>query len=312
MPLTPAPLPPLQAVRVFDAAARLKSFSRAADELGMTQAAVSYQIRQLEDRVGSPLFVRQPRGVSLTSTGRVFASKSAEALEILREAFAEARESLDATLVISVLATFATYVLGPRLGLFQIAHPRITTRIDVNHALVDLQAGEATVAIRAGGGQWDGLRADLLMRARYTPMLSPGLLKQFGPLKEPADILRLPFVDATDPSWENWFRAAGVSRADAAIRSGPSLGSQVLEAQAALAGHGVCLLTPAYFGDALRRGDLVQPFDIVSEDDMAIWLVYPKTRQNAPVIRAFRDWILEQMEEMRGSVEAADGPSAAE
>lgn len=128
-PITPQPLPPLPAVRVFEAAARHGSFTRAGEELGMTQAAVSYQIRLLEDRVGLPLFRRGARGVALTADGARLAERAGEALEILRQAFAEIRREGDETLVISALATFAAHLLAPRLGHFQIAHPEVTPAV---------------------------------------------------------------------------------------------------------------------------------------------------------------------------------------
>ncbi len=301
-----APLPPLAAVRAFEAAARHGNFTRAGEELGMTQAAVSYQIKVLEDRTGAPLFRRNARGVSLTSDGERLAARAGEALEILRDAFAEAKRDSAETLVISALASFATHVLATRLGRFTLAHPGINTRIEVDHRMADLLAGEASVAIRSGTGKWPGLGADLLIRARYTPMISPAFIARHGPLTEPSDLLHLPLIDAVDPLWAKWFRAAGLTPPDPG-GSGALLGSQMLEVQAALAGHGVCLLTPLYFHDALARGELIQPFDLISDDDISIWLVYPERRRNAPAIRAFRDWMAE---EIRALEEAAAIPRA--
>ncbi|MFC2966518.1 LysR substrate-binding domain-containing protein [Acidimangrovimonas pyrenivorans] len=296
MPAAPlAPLPPLAAIRAFEAAARHRSFTRAAEELGMTQAAVSYQVKVLEDRVGVPLFRRRARGVSPTPEGARLAARAGEALEILRDAYAEARQDSDQTLVISVVATFATHVLAPRLGRFQIAHPEITTRVDVDQRLADLAAGEATVAIRTGKGVWPGLHADRLMRAGFTPMVSRGFLDRHGPLTDPAQLLQLPLVDPADPDWARWFAAAGVERPAAAAGQRSSFGTQVLQAQAVLADQGAGLLSPPFFGEALRRGDLVRPFGIEIDNDVDIWLVYPERRRNAPAVRAFRAWILEEM-----------------
>jgi LysR family glycine cleavage system transcriptional activator len=291
----PQPLPPLAAIRAFEAAARHRSFTRAGDELGMTQAAVSYQIRQLEDRVGMPLFRRRPRGVVLTADGARLAERAGEALEILRQAFAEARHQGDETLVISALATFAAHLLAPRLGHFQIAHPEITTRVEVDHRLADLLAGEASVAIRGGLGQWPGLRADLLMRVDYTPMLSAAFIARRGRPETPADVRDLPLIDPDDPGWAQWFAAAGVAAPEPAGRARSYLGTQLLAAQAVLAGQGVGLLTPVYFLDQLARGELIQPFDILGVDEISIWLVYPERRRNAPAIRAFRAWLLGEM-----------------
>jgi LysR family transcriptional regulator, glycine cleavage system transcriptional activator len=293
--MTRSPLPPLAAVRAFDAAARHGSFTRAGEELGMTQAAVSYQIRVLEDRVGAPLFVRQARGVALTDEGARLAARSGEALEILRDAFAEARRDSAEVLTISSLATFATRILAPRLGAFQIAHPKIGTRIDISHKFVDVLGGEASVAIRAGDGNWPGLHADHLLDSVFTPMMSPDFAAAHGPFETPADLYRVPRIDEADPAWARWFAAAGVAAPPPEGPRQTMLGTQILEVEAALAGRGVCLLTPAYYRDALARRALIQPFPTLARDDISIWLVYPERRRNAPAIRAFRQWLIGEM-----------------
>jgi LysR family glycine cleavage system transcriptional activator len=305
----PQPLPPLAAIRAFEAAARHQSFTRAGEELGMTQAAVSYQIRLLEDRVGVPLFRRRARGVTLTADGARLAERAGEALEILRQAFAEARHQGDETLVISALATFAAHLLAPRLGHFQIAHPEVTTRVEVDHRLADLLAGEASVAIRAGLGEWPGLRADFLMPVRYTPMLSPAFVARHGLPATPAALSDLPLVDPDDPGWAQWFATAGAMAPTSVKGARSYLGTQLLAAQAVIAGQGAGLLTPVYFLDQLARSELIQPFDILAEDAISIWLVYPERRRNAPAVRAFRDWLLGEMRSlgMRGG--PADGPA---
>ncbi|KIC23841.1 MULTISPECIES: LysR substrate-binding domain-containing protein [unclassified Leisingera] len=292
------PLPPLPAVRVFEAAARLGSFSRAAEELAMTQAAVSYQVKLLEDRAGRPLFKRLPRGVEPTATGKALQRQASEALDLLRQGWAEVRGSSGEELVISTITSFAAFILAPRLGLFQVAHPGITTRVDVNPRVADLLAGEASVGIRVGRGNWPGLAADLLIRASYTPLLTPALMEAYGPIEEPADLLRVPLVDAGDPAWGMWFRAAGVAPPKRAERH--SLGTQMLEVQAALAGQGACLMTPAYARGLIESGALVQPFDLVTEDDISAWLVYPEARRDAPAISAFRSWLLAEVAELAG------------
>lgn len=260
----------------------------------MTQAAVSYQIKVLEDRVGSPLFQRRARGVSLTTEGARLAARAAEALDILRDAFAEARHQSSETLVISALATFATRILGPRLGRFQIAHPEVSTRIDINHRFVDFADGEANVAIRAGKGPFPGLSADLLLRSTFTPMMSPAFAAAHGPFTRPEDLLRLPRIDPSDPAWALWFAAAGVTppKED---RGGTEMGTQILEAEAVLEGQGVALLTPVYFQGALARGELLRPFDLMVDEGIGVWLVYPERRRNTPAIRAFRAWLLGEM-----------------
>ncbi len=309
MPLASLPpLPPLAAIRAFEAAARHGSFTRAAAELGMTQAAVSYQIKVLEDRVGMPLFSRRARGVTLTPDGAQLAERAGEALEILRQAFAEARQHTDETLVISVLATFASQVLAPRLGSFQIEHPEVTTRVEVDHRMANLLAGEAGVAIRAGHGRWPGLRADFLTRAEYTPLISPAFVARFGTPRTPADLLHLPLIDADDSGWTDWFADAGLRPPEPGRGGHSLLGTQLLTVQAVKAGQGVGLLSPFYFREMLARGELIQPFDLVSADDISVWLVYPERRRNAPSVRAFRDWLLGVMTDLGQAPGAA--PSA--
>ena len=289
------PLPPLPAIRAFEAAARHGNFTAAGEELGLTQAAVSYQIKQLEDRVGLPLFLRRARGVTLTADGARLAERAGEALEILRDAFAEARHKRDEVLEISALPTFAAHVLAPRLGHFQIAHPQITTRIELESRITDILGGESTVAIRSGHGRWEGLRADFLIRSHYAPMLSPAVIDRYGMPPTPGDLRDLPLVDPDDPGWTTWFSAAGLDAPEPAVRSRGIIGTQILTAQAMLAGQGAGLLTPAYFSDHLARGEMVQPFDIYAFDEVSIWLAYPERRRNAPALRAFRDWLLGEM-----------------
>lgn len=291
-------LPPLAAVRAFEAAARHGSFTAAASELGMTQAAVSYQIKILEDRVGQPLFRRRARGVTLTHEGARLADKAGEAMEILRQAFAEARNASDETLVISVLISFAAQILAPRLGRFQIEHPEVTTRVDVDHRLADLHAGEATVALRAGGGKWPGLAAHYLMPIDLTPIVSPAFVARFGLPQTPADLLSLPLIDPNDEGWAGWFEASGVTPPKPRKGGYSLFGTQLLTVQAAIAGEGACLLNPLFFRDMISRGELIQPFDILWRDSIAMYLCYPERRRNVPSIRAFRDWILGEMRDM--------------
>jgi len=285
-------LPPLAAVRAFESAARHLSFTKAAAELGMTQAAVSYQIKVLEERVGVPLFLRGPRQVALSEAGQRFAPAVTEAFGLLREAYAGVRNVAEGMLVISTIQTFASNWLARRLGAFQMAHPSLAVRLDTQSRMVD---EEVDVGIRSGGGKWPGLAIHLLFRADFTPMLSPRLADSIGGIKVPADLLRLPILDPGDPWWTRWFTAAGVAADDLARRPGSSLGSQASEGSAATAGQGVAILTPALFAAELADGRLIQPFDLICDDGHSYWLVYPEARRNVPKIRAFRDWLLAEV-----------------
>jgi len=295
-----SPLPPLPSVRVFEAAARHLSFTRAAEELGMTQAAVSYQMKILEERVGAPLFFRQARGVELTKIGQRFSRTVGDALDLLSDGYMEAKVGGEETLTLSVIAPFATNILAQRLGQFQIANPTIAVRVDANPALVDFTSEDVDIAIRTGAGSWPGLKSHFLMPIEFSPMLSPRLVDNIDCIKAPSDLLNLPIIESSDPWWQQWFKEAGVST-DAIIDQ-PSLkfSSQTLSAQAVIAGQGVGILTPGLYKDAMEQGTLIQPFDLMCNDGSAYWLVYPKGRQNASKIRAFRNWILQEIKILNG------------
>jgi LysR family glycine cleavage system transcriptional activator len=288
-------LPPLAAIRAFEAAARNASFTKAAQELGMTQAAVSYQIKVLEERVGVPLFLRRPRQVTLTEAGKQLAPAVTEAFALLSQAYAAVRTGAEGTLVISTIQTFGSNWLARHIGSFQIAHPSIAVRLDTSSHMVDFGREEVDVGIRSGGGKWPGLAVHMLFHADFTPMLNPKLAESFGGVKEPADLLRLPILDPGDPWWRQWFAAANVPADELDRRPGSSMGSQAYLGSAAMAGQGVAILTRALFAAELADGRLIQPFDLVGEDGLAYWLVYPEARRNVPKIRAFREWLLAEI-----------------
>lgn len=217
-------LPPLAALRAFEAAARHGSFTKAGEELGMTQAAVSYQIKVIEDRVGTPLFVRRPRQVVLTETGRRLAPAVSDAFERLAAAYAEARGTMQTTLTISVAQTFATNWLVQNLGAFQMLHPMLAVRLEATQHMVDFQTEDVDAAIRGGHGQWTGLAMHKLLEANFSPMLSPRLAETIGGITRPEDLLRLPLVEPGDPWWNQWFAAAGVVTDSTSGPPSPRLG----------------------------------------------------------------------------------------
>ncbi|MBJ6133157.1 LysR family transcriptional regulator [Ochrobactrum sp. Q0168] len=288
-------LPPLSAIRVFESASRHASFTKAAEELGMTQAAVSYQIKMLEERVGAPLFLRMPRQVKLTELGERLAPSITEAFETMRTAFAALREDAEGVLTISVVATFAANWLVQRLGSFQMEHPLLAVRLDTNDRLIDFTQSEVDLAIRTGTGNWPGLVSHELIKAQFTPMLSPKLAASIGGVREPADLLRLPAIDASDPWWRLWFEAAGVPDPQLRGNTQNRLGAQHLEGRAATAGLGMGILPPAFHTAEVAAGLLIQPFDLLCDDGRSYWLVYPESRRNVPKIRAFRAWILGEL-----------------
>jgi len=288
-------LPPLTAIRAFEAAARHESFTKAAAELGMTQAAISYQVKLLEDRVGAPLFLRQPKKVVLSEVGKRLAPQVSEAFQRLEAAFAAMRGTAEGVLSVTSVHTFATNWLVPRLGTFQLAHPDIAVRLDVSSRTLDLTREEFDIGIRGGQGSWPGHKAHRLMLGEFTPLCSPELLARSGPLKEPADLLRLPRLDAHDEWWRHWFALAGVDYVKPAAGGSLTVDVQSMAGTAAIAGQGVAILMPAFFKADLAAGRLVQPFDIMGRDDQSYWLVYAEERGKTPKIRALRDWVLAEV-----------------
>ncbi len=283
-------LPPLPAIRAFEAAARLGSFTRAADELHMTQAAVSYQIKQLEQRLGLGLFHRQPRQVVLTPAGQRLAPAVLDAFKQLRTAFAQAIERVETELAITALPTIAAAWLVPRLGAFQLTHPRLAVRLDTTVELVDLNRGEFDVGIRIGAGEWPGLDADFLLPSLFTPLCSPALRDR---LRTPADMLALPRF-GRERWWRAWFAAAGLADADLTAKPGVELDVEQHAVTAAIAGHGVALSSPLFFEQDIAAGRLLQPFELVVRDQRDYWLTYPTTLRTSEKIRAFRAWLLAQ------------------
>ena len=283
-------LPPLAAVRVFEAAARHENFTAAANELGMTQAAVSYQVKLLEERLGAPLFRREKRRVVLTDAGRKAAPQITRAFDAIDAAFGAIRADDEAVLTVSTSNTFANTWLAWRLGSFQMNHPEMAVRLLTSDALADFVSDDVDVAIRAGLGGWDDLHEDLLIRIDFTPMCSPGFLRRHGPF-EPEDLLRVPQISPHDPWWPFWLREAGVAVPDGPPRVGVRLDSQAHEGHAAMAGQGIAMLTPFFWRNDLAEGRLVRPFEQVSTRGYAYWLCFPEARRGVPKIRRFREWL---------------------
>lgn len=287
---------PLNALRVFEAVARLMSFTRAGDELGMTQTAVSYQVKLLEGVLGELLFRRMPRRIELTEAGERLLPKVSAGLALLEEAMQAARTVAEEQLVINTTATFASHWLASRIGNFQLGAPHISVRIITDTRQIDFSRDSGDVAIRFGKGPWEGLVTHRLLDVEFAPMLSPSLLKWVEPLDHPRDLLKCKLIDPGDPWWKIWFNAVGVTDTDLDSRPRNMYGSQTLEASAAIAGHGVAMLTPRFYREELASGRLVMPFPLIGKDLGGYWLAYPESRRNQPKIRAFRDWILKDIE----------------
>ncbi|WP_205480451.1 LysR substrate-binding domain-containing protein [Sphingomonas arenae] len=297
-------LPPLAAIRVFEAAARHENFTLAAGELGMTQAAVSYQVKALEDRVGAPLFVREKGRARLTPLGQRLLPSLTQAFDTMEAAFAITRQEDEATLTVTTTYTFANTWLVWTLGSFQMQHSDLAVRLETSNGLADLRGGDADLAIRAGDGRWEGLHCELLMRSDFTPMCSPDCLRQlereYGRNVRPSDLPDLTLIGAQDEWWTIWFKDAGVPYDNSRRRGGIRLDNQANEGHAAMAGQGFALLTPFLWRGDLANGRLVQPFEQTSTAGYAYWLVTPPERLNVPKIKRFREWLLREMRSSAG------------
>ncbi|QQR38003.1 LysR substrate-binding domain-containing protein [Devosia rhizoryzae] len=291
-------LPPLAAIRAFEAVARHLNFTRAAEELGMTQAAVSYQIRLLEERVGTPLFLRKPRQVELTEAGIRLAPEVAQAFDLLRSGFARSRGQIDGMLALSSVPTFASQWLAPNIGLFQLSHPDIAVRVESSGHLVDFAAEEFDAVIRATSREVEGLVYHRLLNAEFAPMISPKLMEEYQ-IREPRDLLRVPQITPDDPWFIKWLELSGIAPPKFDDRPFSRLESQYMEAAAVAAGRGFAMMTPAFYPEEMASGRLVQPFETVGWNGHAYYLVYPESRRNQPKIKAFRDWIVEATAPLR-------------
>ena len=289
-----ARLPPLSAVRVFDAAARHQNFTQAAAELGMTQAAVSYQIRLLEERLGASLFARIKGRVSLTDAGRRIAPLVASAFETLEDAFSGLVAEDQALLSLSAAQTLATAWLAPRLGRFQVRHPDLAVRLSTDNRLVDFSTGEFHAAIRVGLGDWPGLRGHFLFRMNFSPICTPEFARRHD-LTRPEQLLDVPRLSPRDDWWAAWLADIGVAAPPHGADPGLVLDNQVMEANAAFGGAGIAMMTPLFWRAELADGRLVMPFDHIHVAERSHWLVYPEGRRNQPKIAAFRDWLLAEI-----------------
>lgn len=278
----------LNALRAFEASARHLSFTRAADELNVTQAAVSHLVKALEERLGARLFRRSPRGLVLTDEGLALVptlSDSFERIDRLLEQFAGGR--LREVLTVSVVGAFAVGWLLPRLAAFRAAHPFVDLRLLTNNNKVDLAGEGLDCAIRFGDGAWHGADAEHLLDAPLTPLAAPALAER---LAEPRDLCGVTLLRSYRPQdWPAWFDAAGI---DPPPLRGPLFDNSWLMAEAAIQGEGAALVPPLLFERQLADGRLVQPFPLTVTTG-AYWLTRLKSKPPTAAMAAFRDWLVQ-------------------
>jgi LysR family glycine cleavage system transcriptional activator len=286
-------LPPLSALRPFEAAARLESFSRAAEELHITHGAVSHQVRALEEHLGAPLFARHGKRVTLTAAGRTFADRVRAALNEIATAAEGVRPARrDNRLTVNVLPSFASRWLMPRLIRFMETHPKIELNVTASTALADFVREDIDVAIRFGGGPWAGLACEKFLEDEYFPVASPKMNRGKLP-KTPKDLLGVRLMLEDRDYWQRWFEVAGVPL-DRPLE-GPLFNDSTYSLQAAARGEGVALARRSIIGEDLERGTLKRLFNIAVPCRESYWFVSPKEKANAPGVKAFKAWVKREL-----------------
>jgi len=297
-------LPPLNALRAFEAAGRHLSFSKAAEELHVTPAAISHHIKGLEEQLGVALFRREPRRLLLTDAGQRALPGLREAFDRMATTLAEIEQSAEGELLtISATPSLASKWLLPRLRHFRRANPELEVRLDASAHLVDFsRETDVDVGIRHGTGDYPGLEVEWLMTTSRTPVCAPTLLDGPNPLRTPQDLrhhtlLHVPWqcCGATDPDWPEWLASAGVTDVDA--ERGPRFNEYAYAIQAAVEGDGVVLATDVLVADDIAAGRLVKPFGsgLAGETPFGYYLVYPPAKARVKRVKRFREWLLDEV-----------------
>ncbi|MEO3429241.1 transcriptional regulator GcvA [Pelagibius sp. CAU 1746] len=294
-------LPPLNALRAFEAAARRLSFTKAAGELHVTQAAISHQVKTLEEHLGLQLFRRLNRRLVLTEAGQRYLPVLRDAFDSIAEGTRRLHQHEDSgALHISVVPSFAAKWLLPRLSRFRERHPDIDVMVSANNTLVDFADGVFEMGIRYGPGNYPGLRSDLLLSDEVFPICSPKLLAGAHPLKSPHDLrhhtLLHDEVSRHDesPDWRSWLQAAGIEGID--WRRGPGFSDSSMVIEAAAAGQGVALGHRWLAAADLESGRIVMPFGPVVPSRFVYYVVSPPALAERRRVRLFREWLMEEAE----------------
>ena len=302
-------LPPLNALRAFEAAARHLSFLKAAEELNVTAGAVSQQIKTLEDHLSLKLFRRQARGVLLTDAGQRYGKRIGELLDQIAAATRDlGRQSGGAVLTVTTMPSFAARWLIPRLGAFGRLHPELAVRTLADDKLATFLDDDVDVAIRFGAGNYVGLTADFLFREEVFPVCSPRLLEGDMPPRRLEDLAHHTLLhDEPHPGlheleWSAWLAKRGIRNIDA--HQGPRFTYTHMSLTAAAMGQGLALGTSVLCADDLESGRLVRPFPDKIVAAFAYYLVFPPMALDRPRVVAFRDWMLEAASAFRLSTAA--------
>lgn len=304
-------LPPLSAMRAFEAASRHLSFKKAAEELHVTPAAISQQIKALEDYLGVPLFRRLTRALEITPQGSAMLPKIREGFECFAAAVDCTRGADEGVLTVTAPPSFAARWLVPRLQRFAAAHPALKLRLssspdavdrrgemrELEDRPVDVRAPASALAIRYGTGNYPGFLVEEIFAPDWVPVCSPRLLEGGPPLAVPEDLARHVLIhdetiedEERQPSWQEWLAQAGVSGIDA--QRGPHFSNAVLAVEAALDAQGVALALMPLVAADVAAGRLVVPFSLSVPSPYAYYLIMRRAVAERPSVAAFRDWLL--------------------
>lgn len=279
----------MQALRAFEAAAREKSLTKAAETLHLTHGAISHQIKALESALGVRLVERAGRGIRLTDEGERFATRVRVAFAELSAAVHEIGERANPRLLrVSVPPSFAARWLLPRVGRFLAAHPDVDLDVRSNGAIVDFTRDDSDVAIRYGFGVWPGVSAEHLLDDVFFPVCSPRIRGGRLPAR-PTDLAQYTLLRAEDEFWKPWFEAAGLAWPEPA--RGPMFNDSSHMMQSAAEGQGIALARSSLLANDIRNAVLVRLFDIEVPAARKYWLVYPPRTANTPKLAIFRAWL---------------------
>ncbi|MGI9271675.1 MAG: transcriptional regulator GcvA [Woeseiaceae bacterium] len=293
----PRRLPPLTSLRAFEAAGRHLSFTLAAAELTVTQAAISHQVKALEEHLGTPLFLRLPRQLELTDAGKGLLPVVRSAFDNIAESVAELREQVSAAPVTVRLApSFAAKWLSPRLENFRRLFPQIDLSLTHSNDAVDFAREPIDLAVTYGDGNWPNLIANKVLSIDFFPVCAPTFLEGEYPLTTPENLKHHTLLhDADKHNWADWLELANVDDIDPT--RGTVMDDTNVLIQAAIDGLGVALGSTHFVADRLASGRLIQPFETILHSEGAYYIVCPKEHLERKEVRAFRDWLLEQSNE---------------
>jgi len=289
-------IPTLRGLQAFETVARAGNLAAAAESLGITASAVSHRIRGLEEELGIRLFVREPKGLSLTAAGRRYRVDVEEAFDLLARATADlVGPDLSRPLTVSLTSEIGIRWLMPRFPRFRAAYPDIDIALLATYQLADVAAGEADMALRYGRAPWPGLKAEPFLGFEVSPLCSPEMMESIRGL-DPAEALsRCTLIREDNNDWDDWLAAAGADDVEPAGQI--SFADYSMGLAAAIAGQGMILGYSGYIQAEVASGALVQPFELTVPVEKAYYLVYPEERLADYRVRAFRDWVISERQD---------------